>query len=553
MSWASLVAEATLARGGRPVALPRLTAALGPGVAILYLSFMVALPIAALTAKASTERFWPAITSPQAKSALLLTLGMALIATVINAVTGVLVAWVLVRDDFPGKAAVNAVIDLPFALPTIVAGLVLMSLYGPNSPVHVNVVQSRAAVLLALLFVTLPFVVRAVQPVLLGLDMDVEAAAACLGAGRFQTFRRITLPAILPATLTGAGLAFARSLGEFGSIVLISGNIPFKTQVASVFISGQVESGDTNGAAAVSVVLLLAALGGLALLNLATRRMRARHGYGPASLGGARLPGAHPARPGGDDRLPHVRARDRTRLGRADDARRPARAVPLRRRDRDRRADQPRLRHHRRHPAGPSPDAGGQSRQPAHQPAVRDVAGRHRPRLVRALRPHRLDRRLAGRTRPAGPLLLPRDRAGDGVRLPAVRRPRGRPSARGARRRPGAGCRDARRQPDADVLADHSSRDALGARLRRGPERCPRARRVRSRQHRLRQHRRSDPNASAARGGAVPRLRPHRCLQRRVPARGDLAADPLRDDFPVPTQGAPLDEHRRSRDHQDLR
>src|SRR3954454_14226543 len=470
MSWASRVADATLVRGGRSVALPRLSAALGPGVTLLYLSFMVALPIAALTAKAASARFWPAITTPQAKSALVLTLEMSLLATAINVVTGVLVAWVLVRDDFPGKAAINAVIDLPFALPTIVAGLVLLSLYGPNSPVHVNVVQSRAAVLLALLFVTLPFVVRAVQPVLLGLDTDVEAAASCLGAGPFQTFRRITLPAILPATLTGAGLAFARSLGEVGSIVLISGNIPVKTQVASVFISGQVESGDANGAAAVSVVLLLAALGGLALLNLATRRMRARHGYGPASLGGARLPGAHPARPRGDDRLPHVRAWDRTRLGRADDTRRPARAVSLRCRDRDRRADQPRLRHHRRHPAGPSADAGGQSGQPAHQPAVRDVAGRHRPRLVRALRPHWLDRRLACRTRPSGPLLLPRDRAGDGVRLPSVRRARGRPGARGARRRPGAGCRDVGREPDADVLADHASGDALGPRLRRGAQ-----------------------------------------------------------------------------------
>ena len=271
------MAEATLERGGRPVAMPRLSAALGPGAAMLYLSVMVALPIAALTARAATDRFWPAITSPQAKSALWLTVGMAVIATVVDVVTGVLIAWVLVRDDFPGKGIVNAVIDLPFALPTIVAGLVLMSLYGPKSPVHVNVVQSRVAVLLALLFVTLPFVVRAVQPVLLGLDLDVEAAAACLGAGPWQTFRRLTLPAILPATLTGAGLAFARSLGEFGSIVLISGNIPFKTQVASVFISGQVESGDTNGAAAVSVVLLIAALVVLAILNLTTRRMRARH------------------------------------------------------------------------------------------------------------------------------------------------------------------------------------------------------------------------------------------------------------------------------------
>ena len=271
------MAEATLARGGRPVALPRLSAALGPGSAMLYLSVMVALPIAALTARAATDRFWPAITSPQGKAALTLTFVMSVLATVLDVVTGVLIAWVLVRDDFPGKRIVNAVIDLPFALPTIVAGLVLMSLYGPNSPVGISVVQTRAAIMLALLFVTLPFVVRAVQPVLLALDHDVEEAAACLGAGPWATFRRLTLPAILPATLTGAGLAFARSLGEFGSIVLISGNIPFKTQVASVFIAGQVESGDTSGAAAVSIVLLVAALVVLALLNLATRRMRARH------------------------------------------------------------------------------------------------------------------------------------------------------------------------------------------------------------------------------------------------------------------------------------
>jgi sulfate transport system permease protein len=271
------VAEATLVRGVRSLAVSRLTAGLGPGAAMLYLSVMVALPIAALVTKAATNGFWPAMTSPQAKSALWLTVGMALLATAIDVATGVLIAWVLVRDDFRGKSAVNALIDLPFALPTIVAGLVLLSLYGPESPVHVNVAQSRAAVLLALLFVTLPFVVRAVQPMLLALDRDVEAAAECLGAGPLQTFRRLTLPAILPATLTGAGLAFARSLGEFGSIVLISGNVPFKTQVASVFISGQVESGDTHGAAAVSVVLLLAALAVLGLLNLVTRRMRSHH------------------------------------------------------------------------------------------------------------------------------------------------------------------------------------------------------------------------------------------------------------------------------------
>jgi sulfate/thiosulfate transport system permease protein len=263
--------------GGRPVALPRLSAALAPGLSILYLSLMVALPIAALAVTAAGDGFWSAITSPQAKSALQLTLGMAVLASLINVVTGVLIAWVLVRDEFPGKRYVNAVIDLPFALPTIVAGLVLISLYGPKSPIGVNIVATRVAVLFAMLFVTLPFVVRAVQPVLLALDHDVEEAASCLGAGSLQTFRRLIFPAILPATLTGAGLAFSRALGEFGSIVLISGNIPFHTQVASVFIAGQVESGANEAAAAVSVVLLALALLVLAALNLLTRRMRARH------------------------------------------------------------------------------------------------------------------------------------------------------------------------------------------------------------------------------------------------------------------------------------
>jgi sulfate transport system permease protein len=225
-----------------------------------------------------TSHFWSAVSSPQAKSAIELTVGLAAVTAVIDVVTGVLIAWVLVRDDFPGKGIVNAVIDLPFALPTIVAGLVLLSLYGPGSPVGVNVAQTRISVLLALLFVTLPFVVRAVQPVLLALDLEVEAAATCLGASPWQTFRLLIWPALRPATLVGAGLAFARALGEFGSIVLISGNLPFKTQVASVFISGQVESGDTSGAAAVSVLLLAVALAVLATLDFYSRRTGSRHG-----------------------------------------------------------------------------------------------------------------------------------------------------------------------------------------------------------------------------------------------------------------------------------
>ena len=260
--------------------LPRVTAkvgaSLGPGAALLYLCLLVGLPVAALADRAATSHFWSAVTAPQARSALELTVGLAALTAVIDAATGVLIAWVLVRDRFVGRSLVNAVIDLPFALPTIVAGLVLLSLYGPGSAVGIDVAQTRAAVLLALLFVTLPFVVRAVQPVLLALDRETEEAAACLGARPWQAFRLVIWPAIRPATAVGAGLAFARALGEFGSIVLISGNLPFHTEVASVFISGRVESGDIPGAAAVSVVLLAVALVTLAVLDLVVRRSRRR-------------------------------------------------------------------------------------------------------------------------------------------------------------------------------------------------------------------------------------------------------------------------------------
>jgi sulfate/thiosulfate transport system permease protein len=163
---------------------------------------------------------------------------------------------VLVRDEFPGKRVINALIDLPFALPTVVAGITLLALYGPKGPVGIDVAYTRVAVLLALLFVTLPFVVRAVQPVLLELDREVEEAAASLGAGSFTIFRRIILPNLAPAIFAGVALGFARSVGEFGSLVLISGNLPFKTEVSSVFIFSQIESDRTTNAAAVSVVLL---------------------------------------------------------------------------------------------------------------------------------------------------------------------------------------------------------------------------------------------------------------------------------------------------------
>jgi sulfate transport system permease protein len=187
----------------------------------------------------------------------------------INVVAGTLIAWVLVRDRFPGRGIVNALVDLPFALPTIVAGLTLLAIYGPKGPIGIDVAYTRWAILLALLFVTLPFVVRAVQPTLLELDAEVEEAAASLGASNAQIFWRVVLPSLRPALIAGAALAFARAVGEFGSVVLISGNIPFKTQVASVLVFGQVESDQPAAAAAVSVVLLAISL----LVLLAIRRL----------------------------------------------------------------------------------------------------------------------------------------------------------------------------------------------------------------------------------------------------------------------------------------
>ncbi|HEX8958666.1 MAG TPA: ABC transporter permease subunit, partial [Solirubrobacterales bacterium] len=189
----------------------------------------------------------------------------------INAVFGTLIAWVLVRDEFPGKRAVNAFIDLPFALPTIVAGLTLLTLYGKDSPIGLDIAFTRTAIVFALLFVTLPFVVRAVQPLLLEMDRGMEEAAASLGAGGLTIFRRIVFPNLLPGIAAGVALAFARALGEYGSLILITGNIPFRTEVSSVFIFNQIESGNTAGAAAVSVVLLGVSLALLALVGLIQR------------------------------------------------------------------------------------------------------------------------------------------------------------------------------------------------------------------------------------------------------------------------------------------
>jgi sulfate/thiosulfate transport system permease protein len=237
--------------------------ALGFGIVTLWISIIVLLPLAAVVARSldgGLAAFWDAVTAPAAVAALKLTLVASLVVAAVNAAAGTLIAWVLVRDRFPGKNVVNALIDLPFALPTIVAGITLLALYGPNGPAGVNVVGTRAAVVLALLFVTLPFVVRSVQPVLLELDREMEEAAYSLGASPATTFRRIVLPNLVPAIVSGAALAFARAVGEFGSVVLISGNIPFRTQVSSVYVFGQIESDAVTSAAAVSVVLLVVSL-----------------------------------------------------------------------------------------------------------------------------------------------------------------------------------------------------------------------------------------------------------------------------------------------------
>jgi sulfate transport system permease protein len=264
----------------RPAAVSgRAGGPLARGIAATYLSLVVLLPLAALvwsSRAAGLDSFWHAATQPEAVASFKLSLGVAAICALVNAVAGTATAWVLVRDRFAGKGIVDAVIDLPFALPTIVAGLTLLALYGPGSPFHVDVAFTRLGLLVALLFVTLPFVVRAVQPVLLELDTEMEDAAASLGATSFAVFRRVVFPNLLPAILSGVALAFARAVGEFGAVVLISGNIPFKTEVSSVYIFGQLQSGNEQGAAAVSVVLLAISLGVLLLIG-ALRRWRTRY------------------------------------------------------------------------------------------------------------------------------------------------------------------------------------------------------------------------------------------------------------------------------------
>ncbi|GCE38722.1 sulfate ABC transporter permease subunit CysT [Rhodococcus sp. USK10] len=280
--------------GGRGITVPpppvpparkkvaRVTGAVGPlgiGIATLWLSVIVVLPLAALTVASfgdGVAGFVDAITSPVAVASLRVTVVVSVVVAVINVIMGTLIAWVLVRDEFPGKRVVNALIDLPFALPTIVASIVLLSLYGPESPIGVHLNATQPGLIVALAFVTLPFVVRSVQPVLIEVDKEVEEAAASLGADNVTIFRKVVLPTLTPAIISGAGLAFARAIGEYGSVVLIGGNIPRETQVASQYIQQQIEIDRPAAAAAVSVALLAIAFVTLFALRVFASRGQRR-------------------------------------------------------------------------------------------------------------------------------------------------------------------------------------------------------------------------------------------------------------------------------------
>lgn len=269
----------------QPTVLPGFGLTLG--YTVFYLSLVVILPLSALffqAARLSGEQFWQTVASPRALASYQLTLGASLAAACINAVFGFLVAWVLVRYRFPGRRLVDAVVDLPFALPTAVSGIALATVYAPNGwlgqylePLGIQVLHTPLGVTLALAFIGLPFVVRTLQPALEELDRQHEEAAASLGASRLQTFRRVILPAVMPALLTGFALSFARALGEYGSVIFIAGNMPMHTEITSLLIVIRLEEYDTAGATAIAVVMLLASFAMLLAINLLQRWSSQRH------------------------------------------------------------------------------------------------------------------------------------------------------------------------------------------------------------------------------------------------------------------------------------
>lgn len=265
--------DLTLSTRGRTRAIPRVPFGTWGlrAAALTYLAVLVAVPLGIIAFEGlrhGWEVFWTSVNRPVALSAIRLSVWTAAVMAVINTVMGTLTAYVLVRYRFPGKRLLDAIVDLPFAIPTLVTGVMLVLLYGPQTAVGgffqerfgVRILYAPPGIVLALLFLSYPFVIRAVQPVLLKLDITQEEAAHTLGASGWKTFRRVILPAILPAMVTGCMLSFARALGEFGSIVIVAGNIPRRTQVATVYIYGQVEGGNLPAASAVSLVLVCIAL-----------------------------------------------------------------------------------------------------------------------------------------------------------------------------------------------------------------------------------------------------------------------------------------------------
>lgn len=271
-----VVGHAATGRGravpaGRRLALG---SGIGLGTAVLWFSILVLIPLAVVigtSAAGGAGRFLAVLTNAQTVHAIGLTTLVSLGVTLLNVVTGTIIAWVLARDDFWGRGVIDVVIDVPFALPTIVAGLVLLALYGPDSPVGLHMANTRWSVALAIAFVTLPFVVRAVQPVLEEMDTDVEEAATCLGAGPWTIFRRIVLPGLVPAIASGAGLSFARGISEYGSLVLLSGNLPNRTEVASVRVLTYIENGDLVSASALATGMLVIAVVVIIVLELLRR------------------------------------------------------------------------------------------------------------------------------------------------------------------------------------------------------------------------------------------------------------------------------------------
>lgn len=263
------------------------------GLTVAYLSLIVLIPLAAAFFKASTLGwfgFWHDVTTPRALASYEITFGASFLAACINLVMGVLTAWVLVRYQFPLKKLFDSLVDLPFALPTAVAGIALSTIYGPNGifgkpllKLGIHAAYSRIGIVIALTFIGLPFIVRTVQPVLADVDRELEEAAASLGANRFQTFSRILLPAILPAAITGFALAFARAIGEYGSVIFIAGNMPMRTEITPLLIVTKLEQYDYAGATAIAVAMLIVSFAMLLTINLLQKWSGGRESRGQAS------------------------------------------------------------------------------------------------------------------------------------------------------------------------------------------------------------------------------------------------------------------------------